>query len=197
LLAFSDGPGALHVGLGLIDLATAGLVAYCIWRLERRAWLAIVAGVVAPLLPITLGSHAQLIPETLAAPLILAGAIACASERHEGLGAAFLAVAAWCKVAFLIPALVVAIAAPRARRTISFVLGGFVALYATSIAVFGTDVWRQTVVAQFQVGAAGSRYGAGLIAQIIWNELPLMFGAALLAEAVRRERRAGVGARTG
>ena len=193
LLAISDGPGALHVGLGLTDAATAGLVAYCVWRLERRAWLAIVAGLVAPLLPITLNSHAQLIPETLAAPLILAGAIGCASERHEGLGAALLAVAAWCKVAFLIPALAVAIAAPRARRTVGIVLGGFLLLYATSIAVFGTDVWRQTVVAQVQVGSAGLHYGGGLIAQIVWNELPLLFGAALLAESVRSQRRTGTG----
>lgn len=191
LLAVSDGAGALHVGLGLIDLMTAGLVAYCVWRLERRSWLAVVVGLAAPLLPITLNSHAQLIPETLAAPLIMAGAVGCASERHEYLGAASLALAAWCKVAFLLPALAVAIAAPRPRRAIGVVLGGFVLLYATSIAVFGTGVWRETIVAQFQVGEAGLHYSLGLIAQIVWNELPLLFGAALLAGDIRRRRRAG------
>src|SRR5947209_19422140 len=71
LLAVHDGLSSLRAGLGLVDLATAALVAVCVWQMTERPAPAIVAGGVAMLLPISLHEHAQLTPETLAAPLLL------------------------------------------------------------------------------------------------------------------------------
>lgn len=178
LLAVSDGVGALHVGLGLINLVSAGLVGVGVWRLDGRVWPACLAALVAPLLPISLIGHAQLLPETLAAPLLLAGAMLCARARGQVGGGLLLAVAVWCKLAFLVPAIAIAFSAPASRRVVLTVLGCSVGLFEASVAVFGAGVWRETVVAQFQVGHASLRYVAGLLAQAAWNELPLAIGLA-------------------
>lgn len=186
LLAVRDSPAALHVGLGLVDLITAGLVGVCVWRLERRRWLVLLAVLAAPLLPISLNSHAQLIPETIAAPLVLAGAMLCSRSDRQTWGAVLLALAIWCKVAFALPALAIMIVAPDPRRAASTLVGACVALFAGSLAVFGAGFWRETIVAQFQVGAASLHYVAGLLAQAGWNELPLAIGALSLVVLARR-----------
>jgi hypothetical protein len=188
LLAVSDTVTALDVGLGLVNLATAALVVACVWRLDGRVWLALLAGALAPLLPISLASHAQLVPETLAAPLILAGAFLCARSERQWLGAIVLALAAWSKFAFLIPALAVAALAPGRWRTVAWTVAAFVALFAISLAVFGTGVWDQTVLAQLKLGRATVHYAGGLLAQAAWNELPLLAGAALFIAIAWRER---------
>jgi hypothetical protein len=68
LLAVRDALASLRVGLGLVNLSTAGLVGLCVWRLDGRLWLALLAAALAPLLPISLATHAQL---GLAAKLML------------------------------------------------------------------------------------------------------------------------------
>lgn len=188
LLAISDTVTALNVGLGLLNLATAVLVLVCVWRLDGRVWLALLAGAIAPLLPISLASHAQLVPETLAAPLILGGALLCARPERQWLGAIVLALAAWSKVAFLIPALVVAALSPGRWRTVAWVLAGFAALFAVSLVLFGDGVWAQTVVAQLKLGRATVHYAGGILAQAAWNELPLLLGAGLFIAIAWRAR---------
>lgn len=48
---------------------------------------------------------------------------------------------------------------------------------ATGLA-FGVAPWREVVEAQLQVGTSGVRNVAGLLAQGVWNEFPLLAGAA-------------------
>ncbi len=187
LLAIDDGPAALHIGLGAIDLLTAALVALAVWRLERRRVPALAAGLLAPLVPITLAGHAQLVPETLAAPLVLGGAILCATPRRAGWGALLLALAVLCKVAFVIPALAIVLSVPERRRLVVLLAGAAIGLFGVSIAVFGLGVWREAILAQLQIGRAGIHYVAGLLAQAAWNELPLLAGAlAFVIAALRR-----------
>lgn len=178
LLAVHDGLASLRAGLALVDLATAALVGVCVWRITGRRWLAVAAGGAAPLLPISLHEHAQLTPETLAAPLLLAGALCCARVVRVAVGGVLLALAAACKVAFVVPALAIAVASPVRRRAIAVLIVACVVLGGLSLAVFGTGVWRQVVEAQLQVGRASARYVGGLLAQGAWNEFPLVIGAA-------------------
>ncbi len=183
LLLVHDGLASLRAGLAAVQLATAVLVAVSVWRLTRRRRVAAGAGAITPLLPISLHEHAQLIPETLAAPLILAGALCCARPRRAVLGGALLALAASCKLAFAIPALAIVAVSPAWRKALLSLLVSGALLAGVWLAAFGTGVWRQAVVAQLQVGRASLHYAGGLIAQGAWSELALVIGAgaALLA----------------
>ena len=187
LLAVHDGLVSLRLGAGLVDLLTAALVAVCVWRLSGRRWLAIASAAAAPLLPVSLHEHAQLAPETFAAPLLLGGALCCSRESQARTGAVLLALASLFKLAFVIPAIAIALASPARRRsTVWFVL--FAALLAVaSVLAFGSPVWREAVEAQLQVGRASTHYAAGLIAQAIWSELVLVIGALAAVVLARRE----------
>ncbi len=189
LLAVHDGLASLRAGLALFDLATAALVGLCVWRLSERRWLALAAGLAAPLLPISLHEHAQLTPETLAAPLIMLGAVWCARRERSVAGGAVLALAVACKLAFLLPALAIVLVAASRRRAVAGLAstGALVAL-ATLLA-FGTAVWTQAVRAQFELGRASLHYVAGLVAQAGWNECSLVVGAVAAAYLVHRGRR--------
>ena len=178
LLAVHNGLASVRAGMALLDFVTAALVGVCVWRLARNRWLALAAALVTPLLPISLQQHAQLTPETLAAPLLLAGAILCARPRLAWIGGALLAVAAFSKLAFLIPAVAIALASPGRRKALLSVLAIGVLLTAASLELFGTSVWRQAVDAQLQVGRASWHYAGGLVAQAAWSELPLVILAA-------------------
>ena len=187
LLALHDGLASLRAGLGALDLLTAALVGRCVYRLSASRRLAWAGAVAAPLLPISLASHAQLTPETLAAPLLLGGALWCARRARAGWGGALLSVAAFCKLAFALPALAIALSGVRRRRAVAVLVlvGGVLA--GASLAGFGTSVWRQVVAAQLQVGTPSLHYAAGLLAQAAWNEFGLVLGAgAALLLAVRR-----------
>lgn len=179
LLAVHDGLASLRAGLGALDLLTAALVGVCAWRLTESRPTAVGAAAVAQLLPISLHEHAQLTPETLAAPLLLGGALWCADFRRSNAGGALLAVAAACKLAFLLPALAVAwCSASRSKTGRAMAVTGVVVAAASTVA-FGTGVWREAIQAQMQVGFAPFGYAAGLLAQGAWNELPLVIAASL------------------
>ena len=188
LLAIHDGLGPLRAGLALVDLVTAALVALSVWRLSGRGRVAIAAGLIAPLLPITLHDHAQLLPETLAAPLVMGGALWCARSERASAGGALLALATLCKLAFALPALaIVAVSVARRRAAAGLLLAG-AALVAATFAIFGSAVWRETVRAQFQAGRSSPSHVAQLFLQAAWNELPLVAGAAAAPLLARRAR---------
>jgi Glycosyltransferase family 87 len=188
LLALHDGLSALRTGLALCDLAVATLVAVAVARLTGERWLAILAGLAAPLLPISLHEHAQLTPETLAAPLVLLGALCCSRRERAALGGGALALAGACKFAFVLPALAIVLVAASRRRALAGFLGTAVVLAAAALAVFGGALWTETVRAQFEVGDASLHYAGGLLAQGLWNELPLILGAAVVVHAARQAR---------
>jgi hypothetical protein len=190
LLAIHDGLGSLRAGLALVELVTAGLVALSVWRLCGRERVALVAGLASPLLPISLHEHAQLLPETLAAPLVMGGALWCARSERAWAGGALLALATACKLAFALPALAITLASVARRRALAGLLLAGAALSAIALAVFGPGVWREAVRAQLQVGRASLHDVAGLLTQAAWNELPLIAGAgaALLLARQARDR---------
>jgi hypothetical protein len=62
-------------------------------------------------------------------------------------------------------------------------------LVLASLAVFGDALWTETVRAQFEVGDSSLHYVGGLLAQGLWNELPLVLGVAVTLHAARAMRR--------
>ena len=188
LLAIHDGLASLRVGMALAELASALLVGYALLRLGARRPIALLAALATPLLPIELHEHAQLVPETVAAPLLLLGALLVSRPRGSAQGGAAVALAAAFKVAFVFPALaIVLVAADRRRAAGAFVASG-VALGLASLLGYGTALWSEAVRAQFEVGSASLHYVGGLLAQAVWSELPLAILAAPVAWAALRRR---------
>jgi alpha-1,2-mannosyltransferase len=123
LLAIHDGLASLRAGMALADLMTAILVGVCVWRLTGLRAVAVATAVLSPLLPISLHEHAQLTPETLAAPLLLGGALLCARRGRAGVGGVLLALAVLSKLAFALPALAIALSTRQRREaTLSLIL---------------------------------------------------------------------------
>ncbi|HTX33102.1 MAG TPA: hypothetical protein VMD09_17105 [Solirubrobacteraceae bacterium] len=178
LLSLHDGLASLRAGMALFDLITAALVGAAVWRLSGLRWLAVASAAAAPLLPVSLHEHALLMPETLAAPLLLGGAILGARRESAFAAGLLLALAAWCKLAFVIPALAIALVAISRRRTLLSLVVAGAGLAALSLGLFGAGVWREAVHAQLQVGSASLHHVGGLLAQAIWSELVLLIGAA-------------------
>jgi hypothetical protein len=189
MLWVRDGLAAARVGLGLIDLATASLVGIAVWRTTGRPALVTLAVLAAPLLPISLHEHSQLIPETLAAPLLLGACLTCTRRDRLGACALLLALACACKVAFVLPAVAVVAASPHRRWLGPLTVAIAAVLAGASLLAFGGGLWRGAVQAQLQVGRTSASQAAGLIAQGAWNELPLVL-LAIPALALVRGREA-------
>ncbi len=183
-----DGVGALRAVLAAVDLATAGLVGLCVWRMAGRRGLALAAGLAAPLVPISLHEHAALTPETLGAPLLMLAALWSARPERAVRGGLAGAVAVACKLAFVLPAGLIVVAAVARRRAVAGLVAGGALLALAGGLVFGGGLWRGAVRAQLEVGRASVSYAAGLIGQGVWNELGLLVAAAAALLLARQAR---------
>ena len=175
-LAVSDGLTALRAGLELVQLVTATLVFVAVRRLTGRPWVAAAAGVLTPLLPVTVSQNGLLTPEALATPMLLGSAVVASGEqpRRAVYAAILAALAVACKLAFVLPAVAILAALP-ARRTALACLGSALAvLAAVGSAVFGAALWRSIVMAQLQTGTQSAHDLAGLWAQAAWNAAPFV-----------------------
>ena len=180
-LALSDSPGAIRALMALCEAATSLLVLVAVWRLTRRPVVALGAAVGCLLTPWALREHAQLLPETVAAPLLM-GAALLASRRGSGAAVAagvVAAVAVAFKLAFVLPALAIVVASRERQRALSgFVVAGAV-LALTFLLVFGDPLWSNVVAGQAQTGRAALSYVGALWAQAGWNLAGLLALAAL------------------
>ncbi|MDQ6777101.1 MAG: hypothetical protein M3071_12995, partial [Actinomycetota bacterium] len=145
LLSIHDGLASLRAGLALVELITGALVALSVWRLCGRGALALAAGALAPLLPITLHEHAQLLPETVAAPLVMGGALWSARRERAFAAGVLLGLAVVCKLAFALPALAIALASVARRRVLAGLVLAAGALTLAGLAGFGPALWREAV----------------------------------------------------
>ncbi|MFL5818534.1 MAG: hypothetical protein ACJ76L_13155 [Conexibacter sp.] len=181
VLAFGDSVATLRAGLSVVAFVTSLLVLLCVWRLTRSRPAAVVAGLLALVTPWALREHAQLVPETFAAPLVLGAALAGSrGGRGATLAGALAALAVAFKLALLLPALAVLLAARRRGRALlaAAVVGGTLA--AGFLLAFGVPLLDGAVRAQRQTGTSALHYVAGLWAQAGWNLMPLL-ACALLA----------------
>ncbi len=182
-LALSDSPAAIRVLMALCEAATSLLVLVAVWRLTRRPGVALAAALACLFTPWALREHAQLLPETVAAPLVMAAALA-AGRHGRGGRAAFAAgvlaaLAASLKLAFLLPALAIVLATRQRRRALSGLAAAGGGLALTGLLVFGEPLWSNVVAAQAQTGRAALSYAGGLWAQAGWNLAGLLVLAAL------------------
>jgi len=184
---FGDSVSGLRWGLGLAALATSLLALACTWRLARSRAAAVLAGVLALVTPWALREHAQLVPETFAAPLMLGAALAGSRPGRGGavIAGVLAALAVAFKLAFVLPALAVLLAARRRWRALLSLLVAGAALAAIFLLAFGEPLLDGAVRAQREAGTAGLHYVGGLWAQAGWNLLPLL-ACALLAWPARR-----------
>lgn len=179
ILAVNDSVWGLRAGLSVVLLVTSALVAFAVWRLTARLFIAGLAGVVFMLAPWTLHEHTALVPETLASPLLLAGALASARRRGAVAGGALLAVAVTVKLAFVLPAVAVIVAAIRRRACLLGFGVAVTGLGLAFVAAYGSAFVDNAIVAQLQSGHHAVRDIVELWIQSAWNELPLLVLAGL------------------
>jgi hypothetical protein len=188
LLAVHGSLDTLRVGLSFLDLATAALVLAATWRLTARRAVAVAAGLLALVTPLALHDHSLLTPETLAAPLVMGAALlGSRSSRAAVIGGALGALAAACKLAYVLPAVGIAVAVRRRGYVAGLLVAGGLAA-AVALVAFGSPLVRGTVTAQAQTGFATFGDVAGLWAQAAWNLLP--FAVPVVAAIALRSRAA-------
>ena len=173
-LALDDSPAAIRIAMALCAAATSILVLVAVRRLTGSRPAAVAAAVASLFTPWQLREHAQLIPETIAAPLVLGAAILAARRTTAVLAGVLAALAAACKLAFLLPALAIAAASRAPRRSLAGLVLVGAAAGAAFLALFGGPLWTDAVHAQTQTGRASLRYVAGLWLQAAWNLAPLV-----------------------
>jgi hypothetical protein len=179
VLAIDDSAGAIRGAMAACKLVVSLLVLIAVWRLTGRRDAALLAALASLVTPWALREHAQLLPETLAAPLVMGAALAASRRTTAALAGASGAVAAAFKLALVLPALAIVLFGRDVRRgLLGFASTGFV-LAVAFLALFGKPLWTSVVHAQAQAGSASLQYVAGLWAQAGWNVLALLVLAAL------------------
>jgi len=179
VLAIDDGVTALRVAMAGCKAVVSLLVLVAVWRLTGRREAALLAALAALVTPWALREHAQLLPETLAAPLVMGAALAASRRTTAVLAGVLGAVAATFKLAFALPALAIVLLGRHARRGLIGFAGAGAVLAVAFLALFGEGLWTNVIHAQTQAGSASLRYAAGLWAQAGWNVLALLVLAAL------------------
>ena len=179
VLAIDDSATAIRVAMAACKAVVSLLVLVAVWRLTGRRDAALLAALASLLTPWAVREHAQLLPETLAAPLIMGAALA-AGRRSTALLAGILgAVAVTFKLAFVLPALAIVLLGRHVRQGLTGFAGAGAVLAAAFLAAFGESLWTNVVRAQMQAGYASLQTIAGLWAQAGWNALALLVLAAL------------------
>ena len=182
-LALSDSPAAIRVLMALCEAATSLLVLVAVWRLTRRPGVALGAALACLVTPWALREHAQLLPETVAAPLLLGAALLAGGRgRGRGRGASagiLAAVAVSFKLAFVLPALAIALATRERRAALTGLAGAGLVLGVAFLLGFGEPLWSSVVAGQARTGRATLEYVTGLWAQAGWNVAGLLVLAAL------------------
>jgi hypothetical protein len=179
ILAVWDSLDAVRVVMALVGLGTGALVMVIVRRLTGSGWAGVLAGLLALVTPWTLHEHATLMPESFGAPLLLAAALLAARPRTAVAAGLLGAVAVGFKWPFLLPALLVGVAAPARVRYLGALAIGFAAGVLLSFALFGADrLYEQLVTAQQEIGWHSLRETGGLAVQAAWNLLPLAVPAA-------------------
>ncbi len=178
-LSIDDSPGAIRVAMALCEAVTSLLVLTAVRRLTGMPRAALLAGLVSFVTPWALREHAQLLPETVAAPLILGAALAGSRRRTSAVGGALGAASASFKLAFIVPALAIALLSRDARRGVSgFAAAGGI-LAVLFVGIFRGPLLTDTIRAQAQTGHASLPYLLGLWSQAAWNVLPLLILAGI------------------
>lgn len=176
LLAIHDGLLWVRAAVGLVQLATGGLAAVLAWRLTGSR-LALLAAPLALVTPWALHEHGGLTPEPFGALLVTAAAVAAASDRPVPAGV-LGGVAVAFKLPFALPAVLVLLASRAPRRALTACAATAALLGVAALAVFGSGLWHDAVVAQLHSGRLGLHGLLGTWAQAAWSVGGLVLAAA-------------------
>jgi hypothetical protein len=186
LLSIDDSLGWVRWAIGAVEVGTGLLAAAVVWRLSASRAAATIAAPLVLLTPWAVHEHGSLIPEMIVAPLLLGGVLLAPQARRApwlGLIAALLPAF---KLSYALPALVLIALSADWRRAARWALAAAAVEIALTAALFGaTDVWRDTVTAQFESGHVSGHALVGEWGQIAWNLSGLLV-AALIAWILRR-----------
>ena len=188
VLALDDSATAIRVAMAACKAVVSLLVLVAVWRLTGRRDAALLAAIASLLTPWALREHAQLLPETLAAPLIMGAALAASRRTTAVLAGVLGCVAATFKLALVLPALAIVLLGAHVRKALTGFVAAGAALAVAFLVLFGQALWTNVVHAQTQAGFASLQYVAGLWAQAGWNVLALLVLAALAWPARERLR---------
>jgi hypothetical protein len=182
VLAIGDSLELLRAVMVALQLVSLALLATAVWRMTRSRWAMALTPPLGVLLPWTVHQQGSFQPEALALPC-LAGALVLAPRgRGSSWAGALLAIAVGIKLPMAIPALLGLWAAADRRGAVAGFAVTLAVLGTTSLAVFGSGVVDDTVLAQLEVGRHAPRLMAGVGLQAAWNLAPLALG--ILAAAV-------------
>jgi hypothetical protein len=188
LLAIHDSLDWVRAAIGAVQVGTALLAAVVVWRVTGIRAAAVVAAPLSLVTPWVLHEHGSLIPEMIAAPLLLGGVLLARDRRHAHWLGIVVALLATVKLSYALPALVLIAVSADWRRAARWALVAAVLEIAITLLVFGTAAWRDTVVAQLQSGHVPFHSLAGVFGQIAWHLSGLVV-AALLAWLYRQRAR--------
>ncbi|MEA2436426.1 MAG: hypothetical protein QOF65_982, partial [Thermoleophilaceae bacterium] len=188
LLAIHDSLEWVRAVIGALQVGTALLAAAVVWRVTGIRAAAVVAAPLSLVTPWVLHEHGSLIPEMIAAPLLLGGILLARERRHAHWLGITVALLATVKLSYALPAVALIAVSGDWRRAARWALVAAVLEIAVTFAVFGTAVWRDTVEAQFQSGHIPFHSLVGELGQIAWHLCGLVV-AALLAWHHRRRAR--------
>jgi hypothetical protein len=172
ILSLGDSPSTFRVVLALVNVLTGLTVLIAVHRLTGRPDLAAVAGALALVTPRALHDAANLLPETFAAPLIMAAALLASRRATAALGGLAAAAAVAFKLAFVLPAGALILGAAAARRYLAGLVVAGIVFGVVFLAAFGTAFLDEVVTAQRQVGLASASFIWLELRQAAWNLLP-------------------------
>jgi hypothetical protein len=174
ILSVGDSVASFRTLLALVNVLTGLTVLIAVYRLTGRPYLAAVSGALALLTPRALHDAANLLPETFAAPLVMGAAILASRRATAAAGGVVAAVAVAFKLAFVLPAGALLVAAADRRRYLAGGLIAAAALAGVFLAVFGGSLTDEVVTAQSQVGLTSLSAIWDEVRQAGWNLLPFV-----------------------
>jgi hypothetical protein len=186
VLGVHDSLGFLRIGLGVAQLAAGLVAAAAVWRLTASRLATAVAPALCLFTPWAVHEHGTLTPEVLVTPVLLSAALLVTQRRWVAAGALLGAVAPFVKWQYIVAVPVLVAFSAEPRRALRWALGALAVQALTFTAVFGADLWKDTVVAQAHTGPPRDLgLLKGVWAQAAWN----IVGLAALAVAawVRRQ----------
>lgn len=179
LLAIHDSLGWMRAAIGAVQVGTAVIAAVLVWRIVGSRAAAIATAPLSLLTPWVVHEHGSLIPEMIAAPLLLGGVLLARDRTWAPWLGACVALLAAVKLSYALPAIVLVALSADWRRSARWAVGAAAIGAAAAFAVFGTGLWRDTVVAQLESGHIPLHSLAGEFGQIAWQLGGLVVAAAL------------------
>jgi hypothetical protein len=179
LLAIHQSLEWLRFGVALLQLFAGLLAALIVWRVSRHRLAAAVTPALVLLSPWAVHEHGALTAELVGLPLLFGAVVTAPDSRKASITGILCGLAPLFKVPFVVPAVAIALASATPKRTAAWASASLLVGATLALAIGGSGVWRDVILAQGQVGLRGVGALAGYWSQAAWNLLGLGIGAAV------------------